>query len=130
MAEKPDKEKEQVLPEVQMPQHEHEHDLHKKMDTEHFEEDKLLLTAINLQDKVIHFKHQDTIGGSGAIGLFGFGLGCFLLNIYNSGVFGVSPVILATGFAFGGLAQFISGIFEWIKNHSFTAVVFISYGMF
>jgi GPR1/FUN34/yaaH family len=38
------------------------------------------------------------------LGLLGFGLTTFLLNMHNAGVFGNSAMIMAMGLCYGGLA--------------------------
>ena len=76
------------------------------------------------------FSIKDTTSNPGPLGLFGFGLTTFLLNMHNAGVYPMSSVIFSMGLCYGGLAQIIAGIFEWHKNRTFTSVVFISYGLF
>eukprot|EP00184_Porphyridium_aerugineum_P008871 CAMPEP_0184691550 /NCGR_PEP_ID=MMETSP0313-20130426/373_1 /TAXON_ID=2792 /ORGANISM="Porphyridium aerugineum, Strain SAG 1380-2" /LENGTH=291 /DNA_ID=CAMNT_0027149293 /DNA_START=145 /DNA_END=1020 /DNA_ORIENTATION=+ len=66
----------------------------------------------------------------GPIGLLGFGLTTFLLNLHNAGAFELNSMILAMGLAYGGLAQIIAGIMEQVRGNFFAAVAFISYGFF
>ena len=73
---------------------------------------------------------KDTTAAIGPLGLFGFGLTTFLLNMENAGVYHMSPVILGMGVCYGGLAQLIAGIMEWKKGNNFTSVAFCSYGTF
>lgn len=80
--------------------------------------------------KGIKVVNKDTSGVIGPLGLMGFGLTTFLLNLHNAGAFGMSPVILAMGMAYGGAAQIFAGVFEWIKGNNFTGVAFLSYGTF
>lgn len=83
-----------------------------------------------LKDIQFQVSSKDKTGVIGPLGLMGFGLTTFLLNLSNSNVFPMSPVVLAMGLAYGGTAQFIAGIFEWIKGNNFTSVAFMSYGAF
>lgn len=76
------------------------------------------------------FPIKDTTSNPGPLGLLGFGLTTFLLNLHNAGVYPMNSAILAMGICYGGLAQIIAGLFEWHKNRIFTSVVFISYGTF
>ena len=78
----------------------------------------------------IRVRQADTTSSIGPLGLLGFGLTTFLLNLHNSGVFEMAPPILAMGFCYGGLAQIIAGILEWKKGNNFTSVAFVSYGCF
>mmetsp|Transcript_4103 Transcript_4103/g.7488 ORF Transcript_4103/g.7488 Transcript_4103/m.7488 type:complete len:359 (-) Transcript_4103:219-1295(-) len=72
----------------------------------------------------------DRSSNPGPIGLLGFGLTTFLLNLHNAGAYPLNSMILAMGLAYGGLAQVIAGIMEQIKGNFFAAVAFISYGFF
>ena len=76
------------------------------------------------------FPIKDTTSNPGPLGLFGFGLTTFLLNLHNVGAYPLNSAILAMGLCYGGFAQIIAGLFEWHKNKIFTSVVFISYGTF
>jgi uncharacterized protein len=64
------------------------------------------------------------------LGLLGFGLTTVLLNLHNSGLFGLNSMILAMGIAYGGIAQIIVGIMEFRKGNTFGTVAFTSYGLF
>jgi len=76
------------------------------------------------------FSIRDTTSDPGPLGLFGFALTTFLLNMTNAGVFPLTSVLFAMGICYGGLAQIIAGILEWHKNRLFPFVVFLSYGLF
>ena len=73
---------------------------------------------------------KDTTSAIGPLGLLGFGLTTFLLNLHNAEVYPMSPVILGMGACYGGFAQLLAGILEWFKGNNFTAVAFCSYGTF
>ena len=73
---------------------------------------------------------KDTSAAIGPLGLLGFGLTTFLLNLGNAGVFDMAPPVLAMGICYGGLAQLIAGIMEWKKGNNFTSVAFISFATF
>lgn len=65
------------------------------------------------------------------LGLMGFGMTTVLLNIHNAGFFPeISPMVLAMGFFYGGLAQIIAGILEFKKGNTFGLTAFTSYGAF
>jgi uncharacterized protein len=64
------------------------------------------------------------------LGLLGFGLTTVLLNLHNAGLFPLDTMILAMGFAYGGLAQIIVGIMEFKKGNTFGTAAFTSYGLF
>lgn len=66
------------------------------------------------------------------LGLCGFALTTFLLSLINNGTFSGDNVglVLAMGFAFGGTAQMIAGMFEFSKGNTFGFTAFTSYGAF
>ena len=70
------------------------------------------------------------IANPGPLGLLGFGMTTVLLNLHNAGVLPLSVVIIAMGFALGGAAQIVAGIFEFKKNNLFGATAFTAYGFF
>ena len=63
------------------------------------------------------------------VGLAGFGLTTFLLQLHNLGLLGLGPV-LAMGVIFGGLAQFIAGFNEQKMGNNFGYSAFVAYGAF
>ncbi len=70
------------------------------------------------------------LANPGPLGLLGFGMTTILLNLHNAGLIPLSSVIIAMGFALGGLAQIIAGIMEFKKNNTFGATAFTAYGLF
>ncbi|GHV46656.1 hypothetical protein FACS189499_02370 [Clostridia bacterium] len=66
----------------------------------------------------------------GPLGLLGFGMTTILLNLHNAGIIQMSVVIVAMGFAMGGLAQIIAGIMEFRNGNTFGATAFTAYGCF
>lgn len=73
---------------------------------------------------------KDKSAAPGALGLLGFGLTTFLLNLHNAGVFPMNTMIMAMGICYGGLAQIIAGIFEFQRGDLFGMIAFMSYGFF
>ena len=63
------------------------------------------------------------------VGLAGFGLTTLLLQFHNLGLIGLGPVV-AMGFIFGGLAQFIAGFGESKVGNNFGFSAFVAYGSF
>jgi len=64
------------------------------------------------------------------LGLLAFGMTTVLLNFKNAGIIEMSPMILAMGIFYGGIAQVIAGIIEAKKNNTFGLTAFTSYGFF
>jgi succinate-acetate transporter protein len=66
------------------------------------------------------------------LGLAGFALTTFILSAVNAGWIPKpgEPVVLGLAFAYGGLAQFCAGMWEFKRNNTFGATAFTSYGAF
>lgn len=73
---------------------------------------------------------KSAIANPGPLGLLAFGMTTVLLNLHNAGIIPLSVVIVAMGFALGGLTQIIAGIMEFIKGNTFGATAFTAYGLF
>ena len=80
-------------------------------------------------DKVM-VKVRDATANPAPLGLLGFGMTTVLLNIHNTGYYGLGAMILAMGIFYGGVAQIIAGIMEWKKGNTFGMTAFTSYGLF
>ncbi|NLA25171.1 MAG: acetate uptake transporter [Bacteroidales bacterium] len=72
---------------------------------------------------------MNKIGNPAVVGLAGFGMTTFLLQLHNLGLIGLGPVI-AMGFIFGGLAQMIAGFGEQKLGNNFGYSAFVAYGSF
>jgi len=73
------------------------------------------------------------LGNPGPLGLGGFALTTFTLSVFNTGVFldpTLEGVVLPLALFYGGLAQFIAGLFEFKAPNTFGATAFCSYGAF
>jgi len=73
---------------------------------------------------------EHKIANPGPLGLLGFGMTTVLLNLHNAGIIPLSVVIVAMGFALGGIAQIVAGIMEFKRNNLFGAIAFTAYGLF
>jgi succinate-acetate transporter protein len=73
---------------------------------------------------------KDKTANPAPLGLLGFGLTTFLLNLHNAEVFEMNTMILGMGIMYGGFAQLLAGIFEWKKGNLFAFIAFCSYGCF
>ena len=72
---------------------------------------------------------MNKIGNPAVVGLAGFGLTTFLLQMHNLELIGLGPVV-AMGFIFGGLAQMTAGFNEQKAGNNFGYSAFVSYGAF
>jgi len=67
------------------------------------------------------------------LGLAAFAFTTFLLSFANAGLLDPAttvPVVLPLAFAYGGLAQLMTGVFEMKKGNTFGFTAFTSYGSF
>lgn len=66
------------------------------------------------------------------LGLAGFGLTTVVLSCINAGLIPAEGAfaVVPLAFAFGGLAQIITGILEYVNGNTFGTVAFTAYGAF
>jgi uncharacterized protein len=72
------------------------------------------------------------IADPGPLGLAGFAGTTFFLSVVNTNMLGASVQTIVLGLAlfYGGLAQLLAGMWEFVKGNTFGAVAFTSYGAF
>lgn len=72
------------------------------------------------------------IADPGPLGLAAFALTTFVLSMFNANLVGAGgePVVFGLALAYGGLAQFTAGMWEFRTGNTFGAVAFTSYGAF
>jgi succinate-acetate transporter protein len=73
---------------------------------------------------------SDKLANPAPLGLLAFGMTTVLLNLHNAGFYPLDSMIVAMGFAYGGIAQIIVGVLEFRKGNTFGTVAFTSYGLF
>ena len=73
---------------------------------------------------------SDRLANPAPLGLLAFGMTTVLLNLHNAGFYPLDSMIVAMGFAYGGIAQIIVGVLEFRKGNTFGTVAFSSYGLF
>jgi uncharacterized protein len=67
------------------------------------------------------------------LGLAGFGLTTVMLSCINAGIItapDAASAVVPMAFAFGGLAQLITGVLEFVNGNTFGTVAFTAYGAF
>ncbi len=75
---------------------------------------------------------NDDVANPAALGLGGFALSTFILNLVNSGLVAGSSlgIVMPMALAYGGLAQLLAGMWEFRRNNIFGATAFSSFGAF
>jgi succinate-acetate transporter protein len=72
-----------------------------------------------------------SIADPAPLGLAGFALTTLVLSVYNAKLIGTGEgVVLGLALAYGGIAQLLAGMWEFVKGNTFGAVAFSSYGAF
>jgi uncharacterized protein len=68
----------------------------------------------------------------GPLGLAAFALTTFVLSFFNAGLVSDKgePIVFGLAFAYGGVAQFLAGMWEFRTGNTFGAVAFSSFGAF
>jgi succinate-acetate transporter protein len=71
------------------------------------------------------------VADPGPLGLAAFALTTFVLMVYRTGMIATGDtVVLGLALAYGGLAQLLAGMWEFVKGNTFGAVAFSSFGAF
>ena len=75
---------------------------------------------------------DEKVADPGPLGLAAFAMTTFALSSANANLWkgaGVLPA-LALAFFYGGSAQLLAGLFEFVRKNTFAALAFVSYGAF
>jgi uncharacterized protein len=72
---------------------------------------------------------ENKLGNPAVVGLAGFGLTTFILQLHNLGIVGLAPVIWV-GLIFGGGCQLVAGLMEFKTGNNFGFMAFTGYGAF
>src|ERR1017187_4851002 len=75
---------------------------------------------------------DEKVADPGPLGLAGFAMTTFCLSTANAGLWKGAGVASALSLAFfyGGIAQLLAGMMEFVRKNTFAAVAFTSYGAF
>ena len=72
-----------------------------------------------------------SIADPGPLGLAGFAMTTLVLSTYNADLIHTgSGVVLGLALFYGGIAQLLAGMWEFVKGNTFGAVAFTSFGAF
>jgi uncharacterized protein len=88
------------------------------------------------QDNVVNTPAAASPGSGladpGPLGLAGFAMTTFVLSTINTNMVSgaVGGVVLGLALFYGGLAQLLAGMWEFVKGNTFGAVAFASFGAF
>ena len=72
------------------------------------------------------------VGDPAPLGLAGFGITTLLLSLINAGILPATTTagVMALALSFGGLAQFVAGMWAFKRGNTFAATAFTAYGAF
>ncbi len=74
------------------------------------------------------------VADPGPLGLAAFALTTFILSAHNAGIFGfdkhASTIVIGLAIFYGGLAQFMAGMWAFRNRNTFSATAFSTYGGF
>ena len=75
---------------------------------------------------------NEDVANPAALGLGGFALSTFILNLVNSGLVAEASlgIVMPMAIAYGGIAQLLAGMWEFRRNNVFGATAFSSFGAF
>lgn len=90
------------------------------------------MSSIQRPDLTIAPQALPKVANPAPLGLAGFGLTTVVLSCINAGLLPVdaTTAVVPLAFAFGGVAQIITGILEYVNGNTFGTVAFTSYGLF
>lgn len=76
--------------------------------------------------------NKNFLANPGALGLGGFALSTFILNIVNAGLVDEATIgiVMPVAMFYGGLAQFMAGMWEMRRGDTFGATCFSSFAAF
>jgi succinate-acetate transporter protein len=76
--------------------------------------------------------NKNLLANPGALGLGGFALSTFILNIVNAGLVSAETIgiVMPIAMFYGGLAQFMAGMWDMRRGDTFGATCFSSFGAF
>jgi len=91
-----------------------------------------MTTTITAARSPYQISQMQTIADPAPLGLGAFALTTFVLSAANAGWIpkGGDVVVLGLAGAYGGLAQFCAGMWEFKRNNTFGATAFTSFGAF
>jgi len=75
---------------------------------------------------------SSTLGNPGPLGLSGFAATTMMLSCWNAGLLSstTATAVLPMALWYGGTAQLLAGVFEFVCQNTFGATAFCSYGAF
>jgi succinate-acetate transporter protein len=91
----------------------------------------------NFEQSAIATPEVGLVADPAPLGLAGFGISTLLLSLINAGILGTTAGggalklgVMAVALTFGGLAQFVAGMWAFKRGNTFAATAFTSYGAF
>jgi succinate-acetate transporter protein len=91
-----------------------------------------MMASIGKSEIVTASQTLPKVANPAPLGLAGFGLTTVVLCCINAGILPAeaTAAVVPLAFAFGGIAQIIAGIMEFVNGNTFGMAAFTSYGLF
>ena len=80
--------------------------------------------------ELIMTKFPNKYSNTSPLGLIGFGFTTIMLSFANVTLFDLNSMIIGLGLFYGGMTQFVAGVYELKKGNTFSGTAFCSYGAF
>ena len=90
---------------------------------------KTVITPVPGQELIMK-KFPSKYSNTSPLGLIGFGFTTLMLSFANVTLFKLNSMVIGLGIFYGGIAQFVAGMYELKKGNTFSGTAFCSYGAF
>ena len=90
---------------------------------------KTVITPVPGQELIMK-KFPSKYSNTSPLGLIGFGFTTLMLSFANVTLFKLNSMVIGLGIFYGGIAQFLAGMYELKKGNTFSGTAFCSFGAF
>ncbi|RNF07740.1 GPR1/FUN34/yaaH family protein [Trypanosoma rangeli] len=74
--------------------------------------------------------YRQKLGDPGAVGFIAYGITTVLFNLSNAGLFPMNTTTAGIVIAYGGFAQVLAGIMEFVRGNTFPCTIATTFGSF
>ncbi len=90
-------------------------------------------TPVTSPGPIVAARDPGAVADPAPLGLAGFAMTTFVLSVFNASLISdakLSAVVLPLALFYGGLAQLLAGMWEFLRGNTFGATAFSSFGAF